>query len=135
MNMPDIDLSQFDGHTESLVVYKKWGQVLLLDDDGVIVSNIGWIGINNRIEANARLFAAAPELLKEVKRLRAERDRLRDAIREILPFVEYWIDTEDEQHERGMPSESLSIVPVMLKLKAAVEGNGDMEPWGPNYED
>lgn len=86
-----MDLTQIDGHTPGPWVVN--GNDVVADDGSVIADVAGgywWRGRRPPFAANARLLAAAPELLAEVRRLtaeaaalRRERDRLAARLAEI----------------------------------------------------
>ena len=75
-----IDHKQFDGHTAGkwCVVPAQHGGMYIRGFDGTNVARVG-LDINHgerQIELNARLIAAAPDLLADNKRLRAALESL-----------------------------------------------------------
>lgn len=71
-----IDITKFDGHTPG-PYYVEHLRIYASDTRDVAdVRGWGWLRYRNdgasQMDANARLFAAAPDLLAEVIRLRAE---------------------------------------------------------------
>lgn len=73
-----MDLKQFDGHTPG--PWAVHGNDVVADDGSVVADVAGgywWRGKRPPFAANARLMAASPELLDEVRRLTAEADALR----------------------------------------------------------
>ena len=73
-----MDLKQFDGHTPG--PWAVHGNDVVADDGSVVADVAGgywWRGKRPPFAANARLMAASPELLDEVRRLTAEAADLR----------------------------------------------------------
>ena len=82
---PPLDLSRFDGHTPGpWDVFDYDGQyVAVARRSGAYVAQCSGISATiegEQLRSNAELCAAAPTLLAEVRALRAERERLREAL-------------------------------------------------------
>lgn len=98
-----VDTEQFDGHTlnDSL----KMGEPDHDDAREMLCGGglVGWLIMSDHpgAEANAQLIAAAPDLLAEVKRLRAENEELRAAFGQRLrDLVGDFLKNEDRKRYR-----------------------------------
>ena len=102
-----MDLKQFEGHTPNMLLSVNADGSFQIEDamtEGTVLCHRNaWSHRAKESIANARIFAAAPSLLAEVKRLQDENEAMRDRLNEIEDSATYYV-TQDLQEALCSPS-------------------------------